>query len=248
MTPDCAWRADIFGIDTGCYITVVGWHEADEAGLSQDELSDLNAKRKDARERFSGFEPIPPDLVPGPIFSVSNKTYYTGDGRLKNRGDSVPKTPPPITRIPFPAVTADCKAVLERHDLGATEFYPITVLNAERTEPFWPEVYLMHVRNQKSTIDIEKSIAEGSVREHYPGERFRQAFLKHGLEVPEWYKLVDGETITLETNALEGPDLWFEAVDGKMTDENLYISDALKRDLERKGMIDAWRVTEARIR
>ncbi len=57
-----------------------------------------------------------------------------------------------------------------------------------------------------------------------------------------------GQTMTLESHALDHPDVWFEEIVGTPTKANFYISDALERDLQRAGVIHAWRVTEARIR
>ena len=203
MTSDTsarAWNADIFSINARLSIAPVGLHIADEKRLDAEAVAALKERRHQLRKWFEGFEPLTEDRRPGPVFAQSTLDYAV----------PVPKAPPPVMSATFSAVNGDCRALLEQHDLGATEFYPITVLNAARTEPVWPEIYLMHVRNRKASIDIAARVADGTVSRDEVSAEAKVLFDKIGKEPPVFYEVPSNKTVTLERTALEGPDIWFE--------------------------------------
>ena len=172
MTSDTktrAWNADIFSINAPLHIAPVGFHAADEKLLDADAFAALKERRKQIHKWFEGFEPLTEDMRPGPVFAQSTLDHAV----------PVPNAPPPVMSATYSAVNAACRALLEQYDLGATEFYPITVLNAARTEPVWPEIYLMHVRNRKASIDIAARVADGTVRRDDVSAEVKMLFDKH---------------------------------------------------------------------
>ena len=241
MTSDTsarAWNPDIFSINAPLYIAPVGHLDADEERLNEDELAALRERQRQLNDWFEGFEPLTEDMRPGSVFAQYPWDY----------SKPMPKTPPPVMSATYSAVNAACRALLEQYDLGATEFYPITVLNIAQTEPIWPEIYLMHVRNRKASIDIAARVADGTVSRDDVSAEVKMFCDKHGIEPPVFYEVPSNKTATLECCALEGPDIWFEDKVGAFNRSNLYISDRLKSALETAGMTPAWRLKEAPIR
>lgn len=103
--------------------------------------------------KYNGFEPITHEDIGGPTWSFR---------RLQpvNLGD-----PPAAMSLGLkPGVSPQCRDVLEQADLGAVDFFQIEVLDIRQKEVIWPELYVLHVRNAKYSIDVEKEVTAGNVR------------------------------------------------------------------------------------
>ncbi|MBF9035735.1 hypothetical protein HKCCE2091_15915 [Rhodobacterales bacterium HKCCE2091] len=227
----CAWHIHgLLDINTTLDVSPVGRHERDEIGKSEEELRAYREAVMASGRKFDGLDPITIDDLGGPVWA------------FRRIQPEKPGNPAALSLGRKPAVSPACKAVLEQADLGAVDFHRIEVLNMPRNAAVWPELYVMHVRNAKQSIDVKAQLAAGCIIDANAG---REA--QYGKPFPPMLRFGDPRKLTLLKNALEGPDLWRETQLSSGHRQNLFMSTRLRDLLDAAGMLKPWGVRRAPI-
>lgn len=215
------WHArDILAVDKILDVRPIGWHWQDEVGLSDAEMEAQGDAVRLSSRKFWGFDPIT-------VADVRGSKW--GFNKAQSKTDVIPK--PIMSLGDYPAVTPECREVLEQADLGETDFLKIEVWDIPRKSLVFPELFLLHVRNAKQSLDIEGEVKRGIIREN-PG-------------LAGSFSIGPGKTPSVLPSALEGPDLWRESAVVQSRGNSFFLSDRL-RDLLRKAKMDkAWTLREA---
>ncbi len=220
---DFVWHArDILTAATILDVRPIGWGWQDEVGLSEAEMkAQGNAVRLSSR-KFWGFDPITVEDVRGAKWSFN---------KAQSKTDVIPK--PIMSLGSYPAVTPECREVLEQADLGETDFLQIEVWDIPRKTLIFPELYLLHVRNAKQSLDIEGEVERGIIREN-PG-------------LAGSFSIGPGKTPSILPSALDGPDLWRESLVVQSRGNSFFLSDHLRELLRKAKMDKAWALHKAEV-
>lgn len=218
-----AWHAQgLLDINTTLDVSPVGWQERDEIGLSDEEKQEHWRKLMRLGAKHNGFEPITHENVGGPTWSFR---------RLQP-----PKLRDPPAAMSLggkPVVSPQCRDVLEQADLGEVDVFQIEVLDIRRKEVTWPERYVLHIRNAKYSIDIDKEVAAGNV-------------VNGGTKVDLFHIFAD-RSVSLGKAAQDGRDLWLEGGLANIHRTNMFMSQRLHDLLENADMLKPWGVNRASI-
>ncbi len=220
---DFVWHArDILTVATILDVRPIGWGWQDEVGLSEAEDKALGDQIRSARRKFWGFDPITVEDVRGAKWSFN---------KAQSKTDVIPK--PIMSLGSYPAVTPECREVLEQADLGETDFLQIEVWDIPRKHLIFPELYLLHVRNAKQSLDIEGEVERGMMRE-IP-------------RLPDVFAIGTRKTPSVLSSALEGPDLWRESQVSQTHGNSFFLSDHLRELLRKAKMDKAWALHRAEV-
>ncbi|MEM9755556.1 MAG: hypothetical protein AAF914_06165 [Pseudomonadota bacterium] len=230
--PGHVWHIrDFLDINRTLDVWPVGRHDRDVVGLTKEQRFEKTMNDMRLSARFDALDPISVTDIGGPVWAFRRE-------RPRNL-----KARPAMSIGGYPVVTPTCRAVLEQSDLGQVDFHRIEVLDINRKEVVWPELYVLHIRNAKHSIDMDAAIADGTLRDGAANLRTRD---KKPLP-PLWVVRAD-RTLTLQSSALEGPDLWRETQLHSGLRTNLYMSESLRTLLDEAGMAKAWGLARVAVR
>lgn len=220
---DFVWHArDILTAATILDVRPIGWGWQDEVGLSEAEDKALGDQIRSAKRKFWGFDPITVEDVRGAKWSFN---------KAQSKTDIIPK--PIMSLGSYPAVTPECREVLEQADLGGTDFLQIEVWDIPRKHLIFPELYLLHVRNSKQSFDIESEVKRGVIRE---SRRHAGLFFMDVSKTP-----------SVLPSALNGPDLWRESQVSQTHGNSFFMSDRLRELLRKAKMDKVWALHKAEV-
>lgn len=138
-----------------------------------------------------------------------------------------------IFTIGFFVVRGEVAKVLSRFDLGEGGLIPFSVYEADLETPFPGEFFLLNFGCIKNTILPEQC------------EDARKFFVdkNSGLQVWKVNQLNPDGEVVLSSEALVGPDLWFE----EAVHSRLFMSDGLAEALIEIGMSDIFGLKQCQI-
>jgi hypothetical protein len=134
---------------------------------------------------------------------------------------------------PFAAVKGKLANLLSRFDFGEGGLIPLTIYEADLVTPFPGEFFLLNFGARKNSLLPEQS------------SNVVKSFVVRATGFQYW-KINSGHEdgdVALSTDALGGPDLWFEE---KVTND-LFVSDALAQALREAGMADVFKLKRCRV-
>ena len=217
------WHArNVLNINRTLDVRPIGWHERDQEGFNNAQKNALSKEIRESTAKFRGFEPIQIEDVGGPIWAFR---------RAQSKTDVIPK--PAMSLGGFLVVTPECREVLEKVDLGETDFLDLGVMDVPRERVVFPELYLMHVRNAKQSLDIQSEITAGVVSEN-PG-------------LPRSYGINPQKTPSVSKVALDGPDIWRENQLSQSFGNTIFLSSQLKKLLTITKMNVPWGLQKSEI-
>lgn len=218
------WHArDMVNINRTLDVSPIGWHERDKEGMSEAQKEELSHQIRLSGQAFNGYDPITIDMLGGPVWAFR---------RHQVKSEMVLK--PLLSLGQKPAVSPACREILEQVDLGDTDFLPIKVLDIPREREIFPELYILHVRNAKQSLDVERELADRNLKEIPPLPGFPK------LPMGQRFRFAEEGKARLSKSSLEGPDIWRESQATSSFRNNLFVSGRLYDLLKGAGMHKPW--------